>query len=974
MSHIAGSYIRKSYINTVNLAVATVVASLLAEAAFAQAVHWTGVSGSNWNNPGNWSAGTPSGSSSAVIATNSGDNVPVLDGDSSTISGLLVGSLDGSDLEVRNGGVLTVGSATIGNNSINNAPANRLSEQSGTLRLTGTGSQFSTNFLNLGLYGEGLLEVEDGATLTVNSSVSLSTFKDSVSQLTIHGEETSAQLSGVTIGGNGEAAATVSNGASVTSGAVTLGRYSGATGALEITGNGSDWTLSSGTLNVGGAGDGSVSVSNGGSLSSTGRLILASDVGATGELTIEGADSSVATTNYVSIGGSGSGSATISDGGRLQGAQILVAWDDGVTATLDARGSESRIGVRDYLMVGYNGNGIATFSDGATLEATSAATANLVIANAVTSTGIVNIGAARGSEAAAAGHVALDKVLFGAGTGELVFNHNTADYQFDAAIVNNGTLSHLAGDTTLTGDNSNFSGTTNVNGGHLRITNALGGDVNVFANSRFGGAGTVGRLNVTSGGEVALSGTIAVEGDADFAVGSYFLVNADPTGNDLLSVDGFLLLNGGTVVHQESAAEFDPTARYKIAESTSGVFGEFDDVQTELAFLDASLSYENDEVWLGLDRNDINFSDIALSQNQKNLGQALAGLELSDPLVQQILGMSEETARQAYNQLAGEIHGSNASAIVRDSAVLRSLLLSRLRQQQETLRSESVSRNAMSFMQNSAYPAGNFWMQGVGSWSDFDGNGNAVGTRRDFGGLALGYDREMANGVQVGLMAGYSNTSTRNDVEARSDADSATLGLYFGTTGADLRLSGGMLASWHNVDTSRSLESVGMGTALGRYEAHSYSIFAEASYEYQLERGQLQPFFGLAHVSYDSDGFSETGGSGALTVAAISTETSYATLGLRGQTKVAFGSESLLATGMLGWRHAFGDINPSQTAWLQGNAMNIEGMPVAENELLIEAGLGMEVSPKATFNFSYSGRLSDDYADHGVRAHLKVAF
>ena len=98
--------------------------------------------------------------------------------------------------------------------------------------------------------------------------------------------------------------------------------------------------------------------------------------------------------------------------------------------------------------------------------------------------------------------------------------------------------------------------------------------------------------------------------------------------------------------------------------------------------MDASLSYENDEVWLGLDRNDINFSDIALSQNQKNLGQTLAGLELSDPLVQQILGMSEETARQAYNQLAGEIHGSNASAIVQDSAVLPKSRLQRGNMQQ----------------------------------------------------------------------------------------------------------------------------------------------------------------------------------------------------------------------------------------------------------------------------------------------------
>ncbi|MFP3386292.1 hypothetical protein, partial [Tritonibacter sp. SIMBA_163] len=76
-------------------------------------------------------------------------------------------------------------------------------------------------------------------------------------------------------------------------------------------------------------------------------------------------------------------------------------------------------------------------------------------------------------------------VMFGAGTGTLNFNYTDASYLLTADISGNGMINQTAdttGTTTLTGDGSGFTGTTNVKGGVLQIgaggrTGALNGTI-----------------------------------------------------------------------------------------------------------------------------------------------------------------------------------------------------------------------------------------------------------------------------------------------------------------------------------------------------------------------------------------------------------------------------------------------------------------------------------------------------------------
>ncbi|PTE14917.1 autotransporter outer membrane beta-barrel domain-containing protein, partial [Cereibacter changlensis JA139] len=75
-----------------------------------------------------------------------------------------------------------------------------------------------------------------------------------------------------------------------------------------------------------------------------------------------------------------------------------------------------------------------------------------------------------------------------------------------------------------------------------------------------------------------------------------------------------------------------------------------------------------------------------------------------------------------------------------------------------------------------------------------------------------------------------------------------------------------------------------------------------------------------------------------------------------------------------GWRHAFGDLDEGVSADLLGSDFVAYGMPIAKNELLLEAGLEMPLSGSSTFSVGYSGQFSEDHHDHGLKAALQVAF
>ena len=77
----------------------------------------------------------------------------------------------------------------------------------------------------------------------------------------------------------------------------------------------------------------------------------------------------------------------------------------------------------------------------------------------------------------------------------------------------------------------------------------------------------------------------------------------------------------------------------------------------------------------------------------------------------------------------------------------------------------------------------------------------------------------------------------------------------------------------------------------------------------------------------------------------------------------------------LGWRHAFGDTTPETSLrFAGGDAFTVEGAPLAEDTLVMEAGLTWLLAPRATLNLGYQGETGDGRADHGGQIRFGWTF
>jgi outer membrane autotransporter protein len=565
--------------------------------------------------------------------------------------------------------------------------------------------------------------------------------------------------------------------------------------------------------------------------------------------------------------------------------------------------------------------------------------------------------------------------------GTLALDRSDA-FTFANVITGNGALQHNgSGTTTFTSNSAAFTGATTVSAGKLIVDGSLAGSiVTVDANGTLGGSGTVGGVvldgTIAPGGS---PGTLNVAGNIAVHSGSTYQVQVEASGAGDKIAAGTATISGGTVAVDASAGTYAPTTVYTILSATA-VNGTFSDLTENLAFLDASLTYDPQNVYLRLTRNDITVSDIAQTPNQHAVGAVITATDTPADIYNGILSLTADGARDALDQLSGEIHASAKGMLVDDSHFVRDAVDTRLRAAFGD--GSTASLPVMAYGEDGAVPAAAntsgfaVWSQGFGFWGGRDGDGNAAKFDRSLGGLLIGADG-MVGDWRVGLVGGYSHSSFDVDGgHSSGDSDNYHLGIYGGTDWGALALRTGAAYTWHRLSTVRSVAFGGFADQLSAdYDAGTAQVFGELAYKTDAGGFTFEPFDNLAYVNLRADGFSETGGSAALTSASSNTDLTYNTLGLRASTKVMLGRMQATARGMLGWRHAFGDVTPTSTlAFAGGDAFEIAGVPLARDAAVIEAGLDVQLAASATLGLSYAGQFGGGTHDNGFKLDLGVRF
>ncbi|MDX1724562.1 MAG: autotransporter-associated beta strand repeat-containing protein, partial [Pseudomonas sp.] len=247
------------------------------------------------------------------------------------------------------------------------------------------------------------------------------------------------------------------------------------------------------------------------------------------------------------------GELLISNGGLVSNTNSFISGADGASRIrVDGPGSGLNT---TAINVGDTNAGALTISDGGNVTAT--ATNGGVLLGSSSAIGTLNIGAAAGDSAVAAGTLSADRVTFGSDASNIVFNHTDTDYNFAAGISGNGAVELYSGLTNLTG-NSSYNGNTLVSGGTLKVNNLSGSatgssSVMVDSGASLGGSGSIaGSVMVADGGRLA-----AGNSPGNLTLGELLLNNASvldyelgsPSGtagvdSDLITVTGDLTLDG----------------------------------------------------------------------------------------------------------------------------------------------------------------------------------------------------------------------------------------------------------------------------------------------------------------------------------------------------------------------------------------------------------------------------------------------
>jgi autotransporter-associated beta strand protein len=534
-----------------------------------------------------------------------------------------------------------------------------------------------------------------------------------------------------------------------------------------------------------------------------------------------------------------------------------------------------------------------------------------------------------------------------------------ADGTFAGSLLGTGGIMKTGGGRLNLTAVSSYNGATFVEQGLLAVNGSIAQSVVVVDAGAIGGNGLVGRLIVRNGASAAPGNSIGQLQAATsvlFQPGSAFEVEVDASGaSDRVVATGVAYLEGGTVRVLAANGDYRPQTRYSILQAAQ-VDGEFAEVTSNLAFLMPTLSYTPTAVSLTLTRNDVRFTDVALTANQRATASAVErGFAPSSDLYYALVDQDAQSARTMFDQLSGEVHASTLNVAVQNAGGLRHALLQRAGL--------------------AGAPSTNVWAELTGAWSNIAGDGNAVDVSADSRGLRGGIEAAIG-AARFGIAAGHDDGDLRLVGRASSAALTSThAGVYAAGTLGRLGVRAGATNSWVDVETTRDTASALSQQLTASYDGRIIQGFAEAGYSVPVGPVILEPFAGVDALWLKSNGFREQGGSLALTSVGQTQSYAWSTLGAKGRFAIGNGSP-VSANFKAGWQHALSERNvESEVSFANGGPIfSIEGAPLAKNAGLLDVGLSWEASQAVRLGVSYVGTLSDQGDTHAAKAALSVSF
>lgn len=671
------------------------------------------------------------------------------------------------------------------------------------------------------------------------------------------------------------------------------------------------------------------------------------------------------------------------------GDRLFVGWDRESEFTLSDGASDfsdvfigfnfdSSVHVKDMgelrsnaLTIGLLGDGALSLSGGAAVEVDEG---QGEIALGGIRSGTINIGAEQGAVALAPGALQAERLFFGPGGGEIVFNHTAVGYDFDVDVIGaSGILLLESGHTRPTGDLSSFMG-------ELIVGNGLPG----------------GSATLDFAGDSAAGDELTLGGDFTLRNGGELRINVDADGgSDRLDIGGTVDLAGDLQIvpvgHPSDYGAPGAELRYSIIEydeeaDLTGVFANIDS-----GFLEEEIVYYDPDgrggyrvaVVLNLDRPDL--TGDAVNQNTQIVAQAIADFDYSLAGGAVVFdGLQSLSDQQRVDALA-QIGGFGQGEIFRQPQFLSrpfvETMFDRMSRDASRLSPENVT---VSTSNRGMVPVENVWVMAFAENVARQGDADVPGIDAETVGFLVGTDMTLDADISVGAALGFSRTTSAAGT-VDGEAQGYHLGLY-GATGADspfdigLGARGAVFASSFEFNTVRTVSFGGLsGAAEGRFSGHGAG--AEAIVRYGIgddsDGHVIAPFAGLRYAQFTSAGYSEIGiPSLNLDASPYNSEQLTSILGLEtgGVIDSRIGEVRYMLS--VSWERALVSLSEDRTFLLEGSSapMTFSTIRYERDRFGLAGSLAVDLSSRAVLELSGAATIANRAAGFGGGVTYRFEF
>lgn len=179
-----------------------------------------------------------------------------------------------------------------------------------------------------------------------------------------------------------------------------IGQSTGSTGTVTVSGTGTKWTMSSiWGLDVGNSGNGTLLITNGGSVSNNNGNI-GDRASSTGKVTVDGSGSTWTNSTGLTIGDLGNGTLTITGGASVSSTNGTIGFGYNSTGVVTVAGANSKWTIEGYtgeLLVGNHGSGTVSITNGGSVTAARVSIYESLLAIDVGNSSLLNVGNGTGT-------------------------------------------------------------------------------------------------------------------------------------------------------------------------------------------------------------------------------------------------------------------------------------------------------------------------------------------------------------------------------------------------------------------------------------------------------------------------------------------------------------------------------------------------------------------------------------------------